>query len=573
MCGIVGYTGYRNAQNVVIDGLKALEYRGYDSAGVALCENTIHVYKAQGCVANLEKNLPARNAHTAIGHTRWATHGQPTKENAHPHLSFDGQIAIVHNGVIDNFQDLKNQLLSKGIVFKSSTDSEIIAHLIALEDTSDMLNAVRNVGQKLKGATTFLAIKRGDENIYVRRMGASVAIGLGNDENFVASDTLAIAKYTRTMAIMQDGEYAVISPTSVRFYNNDGEITKQKISVSRQLPKTCACQMRCEIDEIPSALYRTYTSITQSIDCNTINRIRMAKKICFCGCGTAYHAGLYGKYVFEKILHIPCECSVASEFDTTFLDKDSIVFFITQSGETRDTLLALQQCKISGISTFAITNVPSSSICFEADKTFLLDAGAEVAVAATKSYNSQLLSLYLIAKFSTIENVDENAVRTLCSVAKTISAQNLYNEKIKNANLFFIGKGADYITAKEGALKFKEITYKMTDAYQAGELKHGTIALIDNNSTVIVIATDKKDVNRISATVCELRSRGANIIAISAVGDVGADTTLFLPPVEEDMLYHILSVIPLQNLALNASLCLGLNPDKPRNLAKSVTVI
>lgn len=573
MCGIVGYSGYQNAKNVVIDGLKTLEYRGYDSAGIALCKSDIQIYKSQGRVATLERTLPYCDAHVAIGHTRWATHGAPSARNAHPHLSFDGEIAIVHNGVIDNFEELKAQLSSKGITFKSSTDSEIIAHLIALEDTSDMLGAMRNVGKKLKGATTFLAIKKGDENIYARRMGASLAIGFGKGENFVASDTLALSKNTHNMAIMQDGEYAIISPDFVKFYDNNKEITKPILSLSRQIPQDCACHMRSEIDEIPSALLRTYSSINKSFDKAIKARLQNAKKIYFCGCGTAYHAGLYGKYVFEKTMHVPCESIVASEFDTTFIDKDCAVFFISQSGETQDTLLALKQAKAVNALTIAITNVPSSTICFEADKTFLTDAGAEIAVAATKSYNCQLLSLYLIAKLTIGENVDKKQMHTLLSIVQSTSAQDLHNEKIKDSNIFFVGKGIDYVTAQEGALKLKEITYKMTDAYQAGELKHGTIALIDGNCIVIAIATSAEDYARIKATVCELRSRGASVIALSAIGEIGADKTLLLHRLNDDLLYPLISIIPLQNLALSTSLCLGLNPDKPRNLAKSVTVI
>lgn len=573
MCGIVGYTGCQNALNVVIGGLKTLEYRGYDSAGIALCKTDIEIYKSQGRVANLEKALPYCDVRVAIGHTRWATHGEPSTKNAHPHLSFDGQIAIVHNGVIDNFDELKEQLLAKGIVFESSTDSEVIAHLIALEDTSDMIGALRNVGKKLKGATTFLAIKKGDNNIYARRMGASLAIGFGNGENFVASDTLAICAHTSNMAIMQDGEYAVISPDFVKFYDDNKEITKQTLSLTRQIPQECSCHMRSEIDEIPSALLRTHSSVCNALDAVTQLRLQRAKRICFCGCGTAYHAGLYGKYIFEKLLHIPCECSVASEFDTAFIDEECAVFFITQSGETQDTLLALKQAKAANALTVAITNVPSSSICFEADKTFLLDAGAEIAVAATKSYNCQLLALYSIAKSVIGETIGKQQILEVSSVVQSLSAQDLYYNKIKDANLFFVGKGIDYVTAQEGALKLKEITYKMTDSYQAGELKHGTIALIDEKCIVVAIATKLNDYARIKATVSELRSRGATVIALSSIGDIGANKTLLLPKLHDDLLYPLISIIPLQNLALSTSLCLGLNPDKPRNLAKSVTVI
>lgn len=574
MCGIVGYTGYQNAKNIVVDGLKTLEYRGYDSAGIALADNAIHLYKTAGRVEELERILPDITAHVAIGHTRWATHGAPNAQNAHPHVSFDGQIAVVHNGVITNCDDLKKDLLAKDIPFRSSTDSEIIAHLIALEDTSDMQSAIENVGKMLQGATTFLAIKAGDDAIYARRFGASLAVGIGDGENFVASDTLAISKHTRKTVLLQDGECAKITPQGVRFFKDGKTVFKQTVRIKRAAPKECSCHMRSEIDEIPDAMQRTYKEISRTLDAKTVRKISNARKIYFCGCGTAYHAGMYGKYVFEKLLNIPCETVVASEFDNEkFIDENCVCIFITQSGETADTLIALSECKNAGATTIALTNVNGSSICFEADKTFLLDAGAEVAVAATKSYNCQLLALYLIAKKCALQDFSQEDISKLIKAVKDCQTSVLYEEKIKKANLFFVGKGIDNVTAREGALKFKEITYKMTDAYQAGELKHGAIALIDDKSVVITIITSACDKHRIEATISELRSRGAYVIALSSVGDVGAIKTMYLPFLKDELLYPILSILPLQNLALTASLCLDLNPDKPRNLAKSVTVI
>lgn len=575
MCGIVGYTGYQNAKNIVIDGLKTLEYRGYDSAGIALCNEKLSVFKTAGRVSQLANTIPDEIIyHTAIGHTRWATHGEPNAVNSHPHLSFDGKIAIVHNGVIENCEELRAMLIEKGISFSSQTDSEIIAHLLALENTDDMIQAMENVGRKLQGATTFLAIKNGDDAIYVRRFGASLAVGFGNGENFVASDTLAISKHTLKMAILNDGESSVITPQYIKFYRDGKQISKQPVRIKRSVPKECSCHMRSEIDEIPDALESTYKSIKKDLDYTTLKNIQNANKIYLIGCGTAYHAGLYGKEVFETLLHIPCECVVASEADNLrFIDDKSFVVAITQSGETADTLIALDLCKQKGAKTLAITNVEGSSITFQADKTLFLDAGAEVAVAATKSYNCQLLSLYLIAKTVCGQPVDENEIKKLRSAVRTVSFLSLYEERIKKTNLFFVGKGSDNVTAQEGALKFKEITYKMTDAYSAGELKHGTIALIDDKSTSIVIASCAQDKHRIETTVNELRSRGAYVIGISSIGDIGANKTFSLPFIDDNLLYPIISVIPLQNLSLTASLCLGLNPDKPRNLAKSVTVI
>ena len=480
----------------------------------------------------------------------------------------------MHNGVITNCDELKKDLLARGVTFLSSTDSEIIAHLIALEDTSNMPFSIEKVGKMLQGATTFLAIKAGDDAIYARRFGASLAVGIGEKENFVASDTLAISKHTRKIALLQDGECAKITPRGVLFFKDGKTISKQTMKIKRVAPKECSCHMRSEIDEIPDAMSRTYREITHSLDIKSVQKIKSARKIYFCGCGTAYHAGLYGKYVFEKLLGIPCETVVASEFDSEkFIDENSDCIFITQSGETDDTPIAPSDCKKAGATTIAITNVNGSSICFEADKTFLLDAGAEVAVAATKSYNCQLLALYLIAKKCAEKDFSQEDMAKLIQAIRDCQMPVLYEEKIKKANLFFVGKGVDNVTAREGALKFKEITYKMMDAYQAGELKHGAIALIDDKSVVITIITNSSDKHRIEATISELRSRGAYVIALSSVGDVGANRTTYLPFVKDELLYPILSVLPLQNLALTASLCLNLNPDKPRNLAKSVTVI
>ncbi len=579
MCGIVGYSGFKNAKDIVIEGLKTLEYRGYDSAGVALLSDTISVYKTVGNVAALERELPGGVFHTAIGHTRWATHGKPSAKNAHPHLSFDGRIAIVHNGVIENCEELKAELEKKGIRLVSDTDSEIIAHLLALEN-APMITAIENVGKRLKGAATFLAIREGDDAIYVRKKNASIAVGIGENESFAASDTLALCGYVEKSVILKDGECAVLRGGSVEFYRDGERIEKQPSKISRTPVKPCSCHMRAEIDEIPRALARTYESITKSHNEDFIERFRNVKRLFLTGCGTAYHAALYGAAVFEDELSSPdykgskffCKAVEASEFDRVKdIDSDSAVIAITQSGETADTLNALDRCRECGAYSVVITNVPDSSATFAADKTFLLDAGAEVAVAATKSYNCQLLALYVMAR-ELLGNKDvKPQLSKLLGAIDLVSSYDLYEERIKNNKTFFIGKGADGITAKEAALKFKEITYKMTDAYSAGELKHGPIALIDNDCTVFVVASG--DRQRLRAAISELRSRGAYTVALSSVSDVGADKSFYLPTLPDDMLYPILGIIPLQSLALSASLCLGLDPDKPRNLAKSVTVI
>jgi glucosamine--fructose-6-phosphate aminotransferase (isomerizing) len=576
MCGIVGYTGFRNAKNIVLDGLAALEYRGYDSAGLALGGAALSVFKCGGRVSELEREIPDIGAPLGIGHTRWATHGKPVAKNAHPHLSFDGKIAIVHNGIVENSDELRAYLANLGITPVSDTDSELIAHLLALEfnESGDMLKAAEQVAKKLDGAASFLAVREGDRNIYCRRYGASLAVGLGINENFVASDTLALGKYTREIMVLNDGEFAVISPEAVNVYKNGCPIQKEVLNFRRERPIECKCHMREEIDEIPSALLRTYESFLKSVGDSVLRRIESKTRVYLTGCGTAFHACLYGKEIIERVAKIPCEVYIASEFSKArFIDSQSLVVLISQSGETADTLIALEASKQRGALTLAITNVEGSSISFGADITLLLDAGAEVAVAATKSYDSQLLALYLLANRLAGETVGIDAVKALCGAIEDVKDADMFDSSFKCANLFFVGKGIDEITAREGALKFKEITYRMTDAYPAGELKHGTIALIDPSAVIVVAATENAEKQRMQAAVSELRSRGAFTIALSAVGDIGADKTLSLPRLNDPLLYPLLSVVPLQALALETSLSLGLDPDKPRNLAKSVTVI
>lgn len=573
MCGIVGYIGDKNAKNVVIDGLKTLEYRGYDSAGIALVwGKKLEVFKSVGRVFTLEKNLPDITSHIGIGHTRWATHGKICTQNAHPHLSFDGKIAIVHNGVVENYAELKQEIENKGVDLKSTTDSEIIAHLLALDNGKRMLDKISNVAKRLQGSTSFIAISADEDAIFAYKCGASLAIGLGEGENIIASDSLALSPYTTSAITLLDGEYAKITRDKVFVFKDGIPLEKTPFEIKKSASKQCDCYMQAEIDEIPLAITKTKACIEQQLDSEICNMILGAKRIYLCGCGTAYHACLYGKAVFEKLLNIPCECVVASEFDDVkFIDKHCIGIFISQSGETLDTLLALKSIKEQGAKTIAITSVSPSAISQNADKSIVLDIGAEIAVAATKSYVCQLYTLYLVAtKIASKNQID---IAQLQEHIRDVQKQNINVDDIKNANVFFIGKGVDYITAKEGALKLKEITYKNTDAYQAGELKHGTIALIDSNSTAIAIVTQAKNRSRIQASISELRSRGASVISISSVGDVGANSTLSLPKISDDLIYPILSIIPLQSLALATSLALNLDPDKPRNLAKSVTVI
>lgn len=581
MCGIVGYVGYRNAKDVVVNGLKLLEYRGYDSAGIALNLAKLKVFKTSGSVCNLERKLPAIFAHAGIGHTRWATHGKPTQKNAHPHLSFDKSIAIVHNGVIENFVELKKILQDEGISLSSDTDSEIIAHLIALElnrlvannddgsydpTISDMLLAVEQTGKRLKGAASFLALREGDDSVYLFRQGASLAVGCAKGECFVASDSLAISSFTSDVVIVDEGECAVLTKDGAMFFKDGKRITKTPIVLRRSAPPPCSCHMRTEIDEIPLALCRTFKSVFPLLE--STKHVLKDKSLLFVGSGTAYHAALYAKKLFSSV---NCDAVPASEFDEGLLRDGVAAVFITQSGETADTLRAARAAKDAKIPSVAITNVLGSSITFLADLTLNIDAGAEVAVAATKSYVCQLMALYMAKRAIENDPFSKEELAHLENAANSVLFNDIYEERIRKSKLFFVGRGFDFVTACEGALKFKEITYRLSDAYAAGELKHGPIALIDKKSTVIVIATTPSE--RIAATVSELKARGAYVLGVSSIGDIDANRTINLPPLSDARLYPIISQIPLQNVALNASIALGLNPDKPRNLAKSVTVI
>ena len=584
MCGIVGYVGNMNAVDVVFEGLKTLEYRGYDSAGIAAVGDTLKVFKTTGRVARLKAILPADIFHTAIGHTRWATHGTPSERNAHPHLSFDGKIAVVHNGIIENCAYLKSLLQAKGIRFVSDTDSEVIAHLLACEGyrdcgvcddggtPEDFLHAVENVLSLLDGQATFLAVREGDDKIYCAKRGASLTIGLGDEENFVASDSLALTSHTQKLITLEDGDVATLSAHGIIIKNNGKLVSRRPTIAKRREAKDCKCFMRSEIEEIPLAVARTFDAFFENENKIAQDKIKSARRLYFVGCGTAYHACIYAKRLFEDFLAIPCEAVCASEFDEQTISQDSAAVFISQSGETADTVLALKSCKRQGIYAIAICNVQGSLLSLTADATYFTEAGAEIAVAATKSYVSQLVTLYLLAHKCADKPLDAEFKRKLVdSLNATLALDAL--PLAKDKNVFFIGKGLDAVTGREAALKVKEITYKMTDFYPAGELKHGPIALIDKDSLVVIIATKQKDKRRIEATTQELKSRGATVFGISAIGDFGADKTIYLPSPPDEYLYPIVAILPLQRFALDLSEALGLNPDKPRNLAKSVTVI
>lgn len=650
MCGIVGYTGIKNAREVVLYGLELLEYRGYDSAGYVTNDGELHIVKDKGRVSALAKlpypnisetsvsttdmqtcetqNLarisadsksqsPPKNnmqvaeitefknphsqqfscdsclakqspkfienivpnvaiasdpPHTAIGHTRWATHGEPSARNAHPHLSFDKRVAICHNGIIENYLELKEELKTFGINFASDTDSELIAHFIALNLKSDLKKAVEATVARLKGSFTILATSVvNPTEIVAYRKRASLIIGLGENENLVASDILALSAYTSRAIILRDEQLAVISPLKVKVYFNGKEIPQTISKLDTQHFEPMDCHMQSEILEIPCALKRTYhsfctTNLDNLFSNNKYNRVVLV------GCGTAYHAALFGKYCFEEIAELPTEAVIASEFyGCKFLNEHTLAVFISQSGETADTLLAQKRAKDKGATTLALTNVKGSSLSYESDFTLLLNCGAEIAVAATKSFNSQLLALYLIAHKLVGKIAKEDEIYNLINECNLLCQRPSPFRLESEQKFFFIGRGLDFITAREGALKFKEITYNMTDAQPAGELKHGTIALIDKQSLVVAVLTEEREKNKMQTSLNELKSRGANTIVLTNL-DCEGDITIKLPKHNDKLLSVISAVIPLQQLALSTSKAFGLDPDKPRNLAKSVTV-
>lgn len=574
MCGIIGYTGRRRAAKVLLSGLAALEYRGYDSAGVALVGKKLTVCKCGGRVSALAEMLPSSKAHTGIGHTRWATHGAPCAENAHPHLSFDGRIALVHNGVIENQEELRRELVKAGVPLASQTDSELLAHMLAAE-SGDMCDRLLRVAERAHGAMTVLAVVEGEDKIYCYRRGAALVIAEGNGECFAASDMTALAPYAKHVTVLRDGECAVLSPNGAELRTPCGKADRAR-EIDVRPVRASDCHMRDEIAEIPSSLSAAWSSFTSAFPDReeAVARLKKANRIELFGCGTAYHACLYGREVLERLTGIPCRALPSGEAEELrFSGKDTFSVFVTQSGETADTLRVLNESKKKGAYTLAVTNCEGSSAAMAADGRLFLRAGAEIAVAATKSYCSQLLALWLLAKAAEGSGGEEDSVASLIAACKSALALPLPSLRREREKLFFVGKGLDLVTAKEGALKFKEVTCRTAEAYAASELKHGPIALADAESAAVAVVTDAASAVRMRAAVSELRARGTRVFAYSSVGDVGADITYTLPGPDDCLLSPIAAVIPLQRLALATAEKLGLDPDKPRNLAKSVTVI
>lgn len=606
MCGIVGYVGKGNATQIILKGLESLEYRGYDSAGIALISNDeIVVEKRKGRLANLEKAIEENpiESHIGIGHTRWATHGEPSDRNSHPHCSMDNSIAVVHNGIIENYLDLKKELEVLGYNFTSDTDTEIVAHLIQYYYKGNILDAVIKTLGRLEGsyALGILHNSHPDELICARK-DSPLVIGLGKNENLIASDVPALLEYTRDVFFLENGDVARITTDSVEIFDkNKNPISREKKYIEWNLEQATKGGyphfMIKEILEQPESIKETIGRRihNEGIDFSDIlsdEEISNIETIYIVACGTAYHAGLQGQYALHKIAKLNSFVDIASEFrySDPFIDKKTLAIFVSQSGETLDTLAALKEAKERGALTIAITNVVGSSISREADKVIYTMAGPEIAVASTKAYTTQVTIFYLLALFL----AEKRGVISKENYSKYLSELNSIPEKISHdidanfdtvknlaellkdkTNGFYIGRGLDYKLALEGSLKMKEVSYIHTEAFASGELKHGTIALIEEGTPVIVLATQKDLLDKSISNIKELKARGAFVIAIGHEDseNLRSVSDKFIPISESDDLFTgLLSIIPLQALAYYTSTAKGLDVDKPRNLAKSVTV-
>ena len=606
MCGIVGFTGAQSAAPILLDGLLKLEYRGYDSAGVAVMDaQSIRVSKVRGRIAALREkteNGAAVPGTTGIGHTRWATHGAPTEENAHPHLSNDGRFAVVHNGIIENYIALRKELIDDGYHFQSETDTEVIVHLLEHYYRGNVRDALIKTANRLQGSYALGVIcSEQPGRIYAVREASPLILGIGLGENFFASDGTALVSHTRNVIYLEDGEFAELSGESVRIFDYTGrEMGKQ---VTRILWDVQAAEkggyehfMLKEIMEQPGAVKATlaprlkngaveFEELVDFLPC-----LADIHKIIITACGSAYYAGCAGKYALERLSGIPVQVELASElrYSDPLIDEHTLLIVISQSGETADTIAALRECKGKGAKTLAIVNVVGSSVATLADYTVYTWAGPEIAVATTKGYTTQITVLYLLALcFGTYLNrVGEEAAQladTLQMLPRMIQQAIDMNAAIpalakkyhSSPSLFFIGRNTDYAAALEGSLKMKEISYLHAEAYAAGELKHGTIALIEEHQPVIALCCNPAIMEKTLSNIVEVKSRGAEVLALTFRNNQKilsvADDLLFIPEVDA-IFSAVVEIVPLQLLAYYVAKENGCDIDKPKNLAKSVTV-
>lgn len=607
MCGIVGYVGNKQATSFLIEGLSKLEYRGYDSAGVAVVENNhVSVVKRKGRLKNLEKDLQATplKGTVGIGHTRWATHGEPSDVNSHPHQSSKGDITVVHNGIIENYLELREWLKGEGYTFSSQTDTEVVPNLIDYYYEGDLFTAVVKATDKLEGSYALGVIcgNEPDKLIAVRK-DSPLIVGIGESETFIASDIPAVIAHTRDVYLLEDKEFVEITKNGVKLLNADGtEIKKDiyKVTWSQDAAEKGGYDsfMLKEIHEQPKAITETMRGKISKDNGINFNEFTLTKeeleaidRVFIVACGTAYHAGLMGKVTIEKHAKIPVEVDIASEFryrDPLVTNK-SLVISVSQSGETADTLAVLRECKRKGAKTLAVTNVVGSTISREADHVIYTMAGPEIAVASTKAYTTQLIVMYALGLYfgelrGTLDkNIEELIIEGLLEVPEKIEDL-LKNESqiqevaktISSAkDLFFLGRGIDYSLALEGSLKLKEITYIHSEAYAGGELKHGPIALIEEGTKVIALLTQEQLRDKMVSNVVEVKARGAYVIGVAYEGDKldpsVFDKVIYVPRIS-NRVAPIVAAVALQLLAYYTAKEKGYDIDKPRNLAKSVTV-
>lgn len=607
MCGIVGYIGARNAAPVLLEGLRKLEYRGYDSAGIALLsEGKISISKVTGRVENLcemtgnGKNIPGT---LGIGHTRWATHGAPTDTNAHPHLSNDGIFAVVHNGIIENYMELQEELMEDGYRFESETDTEVIVHLLEKYYSGDLKRAVMMTAARLQGSYALgIVCTKEPEKIYVVREASPLILGVGIGENFFASDVTALVANTRNAIYLDDGEFAEIRKDAIQVYDPAGRTVNKAITRITWDVKAAEKGgyehfMLKEIIEQPGAVEATISPRIRNGEVVlddvkfSEEEIKSINKIVITACGSAYYAGCAGKKTIESLCRIPVQVELASElrYDDPLIDEHTLLIVVSQSGETADTIAAMKECKRRGARTLAIVNVVSSTIAKLADDTIYTWAGPEIAVATTKGYTTQVAVLYLFAVFAarkagkisdeenknliqkikTLPNLMQQALDMNSGIAK------LASRYANSESMFFIGRNTDYAVALEGALKLKEISYIHAECYAAGELKHGTIALISEHQPVVAICCNESITEKTMSNIVEVKARGAEVLTLAVKGDRKvvslADDMIFIPSVDA-IFSAVVIVVPLQLFAYYIAKENNCDIDKPKNLAKSVTV-
>ena len=607
MCGIVGFVGTKKAAPILLDGLERLEYRGYDSAGIAVLEDgKIQIKKTVERISALKgetNNGEDVAGQIGIGHTRWATHGAPCTRNAHPHTGFKGRFAIVHNGIIENYIELKDELIASGVTFKSETDTEVVAHLLETYYEGDVFDALSKTISRLEGSYSLGVIcNEHPDTLYAVRHFSPLIIGLGEDNNYIASDVTALISHTKNVLYIEDGEIAVITKDKVELFTPDGEEIHRDVSyvgwsIDAAEKGGYDHFMMKEIKEQPDVITKTFEPRIKNgkvfFEGMTLTdeMLKNINKIVITACGSAYHTGVVAKYVFEELLRIPVEVDLASEFRyrNPIVDEHTLVIIISQSGETADTLAALKEAKSRGAHILSIVNVVGSSIAKASDDVIYTWAGPEIAVATTKAYSTQLIVLYLFAIYAAdkLGSADTKLLDTLLDEIRELpkkvesifamedKLKTLAKEHYEMKSVFFIGRNIDYAVAMEGSLKLKEISYLNSEAYAAGELKHGTISLIEEGRMVIALSYYEELLDKMMSNIKEVKARGAFVLATAPEGNAAvgkeANEVLYLPKVHPLLLASV-EVVPLQIFSYYVALYNGCDIDKPRNLAKSVTV-